>query len=150
VTLPRERAPRGRGTVGSLSLLITGLAVLPISGCQVLGGPGPFRSAGEGGSPVYQGVLSLEGSELPAALEISRTGRRTVEAALQATSGLLADGEGQVRGSKLTLDLAYGGECPGWMKLEGPWNENAGTFEGVVTAQDCTGGSEGTFEFSLH
>jgi hypothetical protein len=97
---------------------------------------------------VYQGVLSIDGGDVPAALELIREGGRDVRGALQTSSGLMADGTGRIRGETLRLELTYGGDCPGRMLLEGEWDQSLGTFEGVLDASDCTGQSEGTFRFS--
>ena len=148
-TFPPPSGPRGRVAV---SLLMA--APLLLAGCQLIGGGGPSPSGPEtaeavsGQSAVYQGVLSMDGGDIPAALEIVREGGRNVRGALQATSGLQADGEGRIRGETLTLDLVYGGDCPGRMHLEGEWDEDSRIYEGVVEAQDCTGRGQGTFRFS--
>jgi len=144
------RGKRERRYAGLACSLLTCALVLLLSGCQAIGGSSPFLTSGEGGGPVYQGVLSLEGSDVAAALEITPTGRRRVRAALQADSGLVADGVGSVRGSALTIELEYGGDCPGRMTLEGDWDEPAGTYRGTVVAQDCTGRGEGTFDLAVH
>lgn len=98
---------------------------------------------------VYQGSLFLEGGEVSAALEITRKGRREVRAALQTASGLLADGMGRIRGERLSIDLGYGGECPGTMKMEGQWDQESGIYQGDLSAQDCTGKAIGSFRFSI-
>ena len=128
-------------------LWLVPLTVL-VPGCQPIGGsdpPPPTPGAVQG--VVYQGSLILDGGSIPGGLEIIRSGGR-VRGALQTTSGLVADGQGRLRGRTLTLDLSYGGDCPGVMALEGEWDEGAGTFQGTVTAVDCTGTATGTFSFS--
>jgi hypothetical protein len=126
-----------------------GALILFLSGCIAVWGSG---SATPGSNPqqgvVYQGSLILDGGEVSAALEIAREGRRDVRASLQAASGLMADGRGRVRGERLSIELEYGGPCPGTMKLDGEWDEGSGTYEGDLSAQDCTGKAEGTFYFS--
>jgi hypothetical protein len=126
-----------------------GALILFLSGCTAVWGSG---SATPGSNPqqgvVYQGFLILDGGEGSAALEIAREGRRDVRAALQAASGLMADGRGRVRGERLSIELEYGGPCPGTMKLDGEWDQDSGTYEGDLSAQDCTGKAEGTFYFS--
>ena len=97
---------------------------------------------------VYQGSIFLEGGEISAALEIVRMGGRRIRGALQTTTGLLADGEGEVRGNTLRLVLTYGGDCPGRMSLEGEWDQEEGWYEGTVEATDCTGRGRGSFRFS--
>lgn len=144
-------------TLGVRRLALLGAAYLfPVilSGCQIIGGGSP-GGAGEdawGFKPpegvVYQGFLEMEGGRVPAALELVREGRRGVRGALQAASGLRADGEGNLRGRTLSIDLTYGGDCPGRMSLEGDWDQEEQTYEGVVEASDCTGNSRGTFQFS--
>jgi len=116
----------------------------------VIGGPGgasgnPGPGSNEG--VVYQGFIEIDGGELPAALEIIRAGGRNIRGALQTSSGLLAEGEGRVRGKTLTLDLTYGGDCPGRMALEGEWDQDSRTYEGIVEASDCTGNGRGGFRF---
>jgi len=130
------------------------MALVPLSlgACQIIGGSGPGLSGVEsreaGSGEVYQGFLEMDGGRVPAALELVREGRRDVRAALQATSGLLADGEGELRGRTLSLDLSYEGDCPGRMSLEGEWNQDERTYEGSVQASDCTGSGRGRFSFS--
>jgi hypothetical protein len=97
---------------------------------------------------VYQGFLEMDGGKVLAALEIIREGRQNVRGALQASSGLMAEGEGRLRGTTLSLDLVYGGDCPGRMSLEGEWDQDSQTYEGVVEASDCTGKGQGAFRFS--
>lgn len=123
------------------------LAILTY-GCQTIGEIGPFDSSHPHDGTVYQGLIILDGGEMTAALEIQRLGNRGARGALQTSSGLLADGEGQIRGETLTLTLVYGGECPGRLTLEGEWDRDDLTFEGIVRAFDCTGPAEGTFRFS--
>jgi hypothetical protein len=118
------------------------------SGCQLIGGsdpPSPTPGAVRG--VVYQGSLTMDGGSISGGLEIIRSGGR-VRGALQTTSGLVADGQGQSRGRILTLELSYGGDCPGVMVLEGEWDEDAERFQGTVTAVDCTGTASGTFSFA--
>ena len=130
-------------------LLVTVLLLL--AGCQMIGGSGSGTEATGAEARhgvVYQGFLEMDGGKVPAALEILREGRRGVRGALQASSGLMAEGEGRLRGETLRLDLVYGGDCPGRMSLEGEWNQDSQTYEGVVDASDCTGSSQGAFRFS--
>ena len=149
----------GRGGSGSrfpTFLLCFAMGILLAGGCQIVGKPSTPQPAPDAepdppelglGGVVYSGSLELEGGEITAALEIAPQGEREVRGALQTTSGLEADGEGVFRGGTLRLTLEYGGECPGRMRLEGPWDPMVGTFSGVVIAQDCTGEAEGTFRF---
>ena len=143
----------------SLSIWACVVLVFLSSACQIVGGgsgegrnpahrPTPEEVIGLGGQ-VYQGRLSMEGGDVPAALELVREGRRDVKGALQAASGLLADGTGRLDGSTLRIELTYGGECPGRMLLVGDWDRDEGTYEGTVQASDCTGRSEGVFRFSI-
>jgi hypothetical protein len=123
-------------------------STLVVSGCQLIGGsepPPPTLGTVQG--VVYQGSLFLDGGDMPAGLEIIRN-RGRVRGALQTSSGLIADGQGRSRGNTLTLDLSYGGECPGTISLDGDWDEDGKTYEGAVTAVDCTGKGTGTFKFS--
>jgi len=124
-------------------------STLLASGCQLIGGsePPPPPSPGTVQGVVYQGFLILDGGEMPAGLEIIRNGGQ-VRAALQTTSGLIADGLGRKRGNTLTLDLTYGGDCPGSISLEGEWDEDIQTYAGTAAASDCTGKASGTFRFS--
>ena len=129
------------------ALLLTAFS-LWATGCQLIGGadpPPPTLGAGQG--VVYQGSLILDGGDIPGAIELIKTGGR-VRVALQTASGLEADGEGRRRGRNLTVQLTYGGDCPGTMSLAGEWDEEAMTFQGTVTAADCTGPASGTFSFS--
>lgn len=138
---------RFRRAVGTGALVLAG-------GCQMIGG-GPSAShpieappPGTQTGTVYQGVLFMEGGEISAALELAREGRTRVMGALQTSTGLLADGEGEARGEQLRLTLRYGGECPGRMVMDGEWDRDAQTYEGDVEASDCTGQSRGTFSFA--
>jgi hypothetical protein len=139
---------------------------LTVTGCRLIGrGPGdpsppsapsdPLTQPDSApGNPelvrgvVYQGYIEIDQGKLSAALELVREGRQTVMGVLQTTSGLLAEGEGRLRGSTLRLELLYGGTCPGRMLLEGEWDRDSLTYEGTVEASDCTGGGGGTFRFS--
>jgi hypothetical protein len=144
-------------------------AVLFSAGCQTVGGPAPSRPAPSPSAPippapeaeepeaeepelrqgvVYQGIIEIGGGNLPAALEIIQEGRRDVRGALQTASGLLAEGEGRLRGNRLELELVYGGDCPGQMSLDGEWDQESQTYRGTMQASDCTGKGEGTFLFT--
>ncbi len=143
----QERAASSRVFLG-------GALILFLGSCQVIGG-GPKSPSGTGipepgraEGVVYQGSLVLEGGEIPGALELIREGRRGIRGALQTSTGLVADGVGSLRGRALTLELAYGGDCPGRMRLEGEWDEGEGRYQGTVQASDCTGSAAGTFRFS--
>lgn len=150
--LSKRRRGSRRSSLVSISMIF--LASFLSGSCQVIGGGrspgGPVGGTVPGlrQGDVYQGSLSMDGGEIAAALEIERTGRRSVRGALQTSTGLIADGEGALRGSTLTLVLAYGGECPGHMALEGEWDTDARIYEGTVEATDCTGSSRGLFRFS--
>lgn len=131
------------------------LALLVVWGCQLVGNPGPPEpEAGRGPEEgrvqgvVYQGVLTLDGGEISAGLELIRTGGGRVRGALQTQDGLRADGSGRLRGRTLRLRLLYGGDCPGEIVLEGPWDQASGAYTGTAEAQDCTGSASGTFRFS--
>jgi len=133
---------------------LLGTVLLLLAGCQMIGGSGsgPYGPEAPGAESsqgvVYQGFLEMDGGKVLAALEIIQEGRRNVRGALQASSGLMAEGEGQLRGETLSLELAYGGDCPGRMSLEGEWDQDEGSYEGTVEASDCTGKSQGAFRFS--
>ena len=140
-----------RPVSGLLSLLLVTVTVWWLAGCNLIGGsgPGPGATGAESSQGVvYQGFIEIDGGNLTSALEIIREGRQDVRGALQTSSGLLAEGEGRLRGRTLSLELVYGGTCPGRMILEGNWDQGARIYEGVVEASDCTGRGEGTFRFS--
>jgi len=145
------------GRVKLQSLSAVALFILVLAGCQAVGrtparsGSDPGTSAGPvgpGPSGVFQGALIIGRSEMPAALELVRDGRRGLRGFLQAVSGLEAEGEGRLDGTKFQLELVYGGECPGKMALTGDWDPETDSLSGVVRATDCTGAGEGTFRFS--
>ena len=150
----------GRRRAGKGALWIVGALTLPsLFGCQMIGGgqgsPGPNpRSESQTEEPaplggeVYQGHLDMDGGRIQAALEIRREGGRTVRCAFQGMSGLLAEGQGTLRGETLTLVLTYGGDCPGQRRLEGSWDQENKVYDGTVEASDCTGPSSGTFRFT--
>jgi len=144
--VPRDRSGPSRW----VHCFVLAFTALSLGSCQIIGGSGPsgVESGGSGGGEVYQGFLEIDGGRVTAALELIRAGRSDVRGALQATSGLLADGEGKLRGRVLTLDLSYEGECPGRMSLEGEWDREERTYQGTVEASDCTGGGRGRFSFS--
>jgi len=144
-------------------------SALFLAGCQIVGGaapsppatrppapnpPVPSPPAPEAEEPevrrgvVYQGIIEIGGGSLPAALEIVQEGRRDVRGALQTVSGLLAEGEGRLRGNRLELELVYGGDCPGQMSLDGEWDQESQIYRGTMQASDCTGNGEGTFLFT--
>ncbi len=140
-------------------MTLCALAGLFLPGCQLIGGRSgeaagnrPSVDWETGLDPVegeiYQGHLEMEGSRVQAALQLVRVGTRRVRGAFQGASGLVADGEGVLRGESLSLRLTYGGECPGRMDLEGVWDRSSKVYEGTVEASDCTGRSSGTFRFS--
>jgi len=150
--------PRGSRSIhprvaDAWTFLFISALLIPFSACQFIGGssPGPGEAAPSEGSPgrgaIYQGVLILDGGEMTAALELVPGGGRSVRAGPQTSSGLVADGEGRVSGGRLRLELFYGGDCPGHMVLEGTWDREAPRYEGRLDAEDCTGGSTGTFRF---
>ena len=126
---------------------------LSMSGCHLIGGggsegPGDLPPSDRQGGVVYHGSLELEGGRVQAGLEIGIRGPRDVWGALETTTGLRADGGGRLRGSNLRLQLAYGGDCPGTMVLDGEWDQQAGLYQGTVEASDCTGAASGTFLLS--
>jgi hypothetical protein len=90
----------------------------------------------------------MEGGEVPAALELIPMGRQDLRGVLQAVSGLVAEGTGRRAGRSFSLELVYGGECPGRMILDGEWAAENASLVGVVQANDCTGAAKGTFQFS--
>ena len=165
----RTSSPQPSGPDRRLISWLLTTAVLFSAGCQIVGGatpsppdqgppdpgpPAPGPPAPEAEEPVfrrgvvYQGIIEIGGGNLPAALEIVQEGRRDVRGALQTVSGLLAEGEGRLRGDRLELELVYGGDCPGQMSLDGEWDQESGTYSGTMQASDCTGRGEGTFLFT--
>jgi hypothetical protein len=92
----------------------------------------------------------MDGGELTAALQLIRDGRRDLRGILQAVSGLVAEGKGDLSGREFQLELVYGGQCPGRMLLVGEWDPDTDSVFGVVRASDCTGPAEGTFRFSAN
>lgn len=150
----RNRHPSHRPPAGPLGHLLAAALILLLGGCRLIGGgssPSPGLKTPEPGGVqgvIYQGSMVLEGGEITGALEIIREGRRGIRGALQTSTGLVADGDGDLRGQTLSLELLYGGDCPGRMALEGNWDERNGRYEGAIQASDCTGKASGTFRFS--
>jgi hypothetical protein len=147
-TLGRKRIP---GFAGWAAVAIL---ALPMVGCQLIGGsgagtPGNPPPSDRQGGVVYHGSLILDGGEVPAGLEIGVSGGKDAWGALETTTGLRADGVGRVRGDHLELSLAYEGDCPGTMVLEGTWDREGGSYRGTVEASDCTGAAFGTFFFTV-
>jgi len=142
---------RGRSRISTSFLLVF---LLFLGGCHRIGlfssGSGGPEEEGPvaGSGTVYQGFLIIDGGNLPAALEIFREGRRTVRGILQTSEGVMAQGEGRIRGGTLTLELTYGGGCPGRLNLEGEWDQDELLYEGEVAVSDCTGTTGGTFQFA--
>lgn len=135
----------------ALALLVL---LLFVGGCQRIGlfssgaGQGGREEAAPGSGTVYQGFLVIDGGRVPAALEIIGERRRTIRGILQTSEGVRAQGEGRIRGETLSLELTYGGRCPGQIDLEGDWDRDSHLYEGELTASDCTGTARGTFRFS--
>lgn len=129
--------------------------LLVIGGCQRLGGPGPGTGnqslgGGSGSVPVgvYQGVVEMEGGEIPSALQVLPVSGREVKGILQLPGGIVAEGTGTLVGNELRLEMAYGGQCPGRIVLVGNWTVQTDTLSGVIEASDCTGKAEGVFRFT--
>ena len=147
----RLTSQEGRWLGCRLGLWALVMGVLSLTGCQMIEGLGSGPGPTGPGSPegvVYQGFIEIDGGDLQAALEIIRRGGRAVRGALQASSGLMAEGEGQLRGQNLKLELTYGGDCPGRMSFDGEWDQESQSYEGEVEASDCTGSGKGRFRFS--
>jgi hypothetical protein len=155
----RRRVRKHQRSTLDPARVLAALTITSLIGCQVIGGgpgrptrdrspeaPGAEFDPAEG--EVYQGYLEMDGGRVQAALQLVRDGRRRVRGAFQGVSGVVADGEGVLRGETLSLLLTYGGDCPGRMELEGVWDRGAKVYEGRVEASDCTGSSSGTFSFS--
>lgn len=140
--------PAGRAVVFCVLALL--------AGCQRVGlwtpgsdGPGPAATGASSSVPdgVYQGFIKLEGGRTNAALQVTESGRTSVDGVLQLSSDWVAEGEGTRRGPDLRLELRYGGDCPGTLTLSGRWDAALQTLTGEVHASDCTGTAQGVFSF---
>ena len=125
-------------------------------GCQLVGrASAPSEPSGislpgpsdPGIAGVFQGALYMDGGEITAALELIPDGRRDLRGIFQAVSGLEAEGTGHLDGREFSIELVYGGSCPGRMLLTGEWDPDTDSLSGVVRASYCTGPGEGTFRF---
>ena len=114
------------------------------AGCSLIGSPQPPAADLSG---QYEGVVRLEGDEIPSELTIAQNDGR-IEATLDTDVGITARGEGRLEGTVLRLELDYGSECPGEIELAGQALEGGAGLAGTVEAEDCTGPAAGSFSFS--
>ena len=95
----------------------------------------------------YSGILRLEGEEIPATLRVTQDAGR-VEVALSAAVGLDAKGQGRLEGTVFRVELGYGEDCRGTLKLAGQALDQGQRLVGIVEVEDCTGPAEGSFSLS--
>jgi len=150
----REDLQESRNPGGLIRVLPLLVLLLASGGCQLIGrgSPGPEAPrASEVSVPMpsglFQGFMEMEGGRVEGSLTLTPRSGRELEGVFESPPSLVATGRGTVRGSDLSLELAYGGECPGRLRLRGSWEAVSGTISGRATARDCTGEAEGTFLF---
>lgn len=122
-----------------------------LSGCTRVGAPAeaspaaPVARAPEAeAAPVrYTGIATLSGRRVPVVLEVRPEGGDDVAAQLRIPElEMAAAGKGSWRGSRLTLELAYGEGCPGSVRILVE-RDPVGRLSGTLRARDCTGEAEG-------
>jgi hypothetical protein len=119
-------------------------ALLAAGGCSLISrAPAPATDL----SGRYEGVLRLEGDDIDGGLTIEQDGGR-VNATLATEVGIAAEGRGTLEGTVLRIELDYGAECEGTLKLAGQALEGGTRLAGTVEAEDCTGPATGSFSFS--
>ena len=99
---------RSAGTIGAH------LAVLFSAACGGLYGSTVMQVASS-----YDGHLLVEGTEVPAILDIAQTGTELLATFNAASIGLLAQGMGTIRNDQIELTLIYSFQCPGTALLRG-------------------------------
>jgi len=93
------------------------------------------------------GVVIVEGTEIEGLLELS-TASEGFQARFHSESfGFEASGEGRLDGGRLRLELEYDVDCPGELRMLGPYDAEGGRWSGELVASDCTGDAEGSFRF---
>lgn len=146
---PTVRPLRGRG--GTVVLVLA--AILP--GCTLVNAPGNGTAPDPVVAPdpvarSFGGQLSVQGSTLPVVLTLVVRGEEVEEAHLAVPElSMEAHGDGRLRQGRLMLELWYGDECRGNARVSGDVEEGGWTFEGMLTARDCTGTEEGALVLHL-
>ena len=119
-------------------------ALLAAGGCSFISrAPAPATDL----SGQYEGVLRLEGDDIDGRLTINQDGGR-VNAMLSTEVGIAAEGRGTLEGTVLRIELDYGSECEGTLKLAGQAIQGGTRLAGTVEAEDCTGPATGSFSFT--
>lgn len=139
----------------SFRLGLSGFAILLAGGCQLVSGRTPdtgFDAAEDRSTaPVpegrFEGFIEIEGGRVEGTLTLTPSGPLSFEGLFDSSPDLLARGPGRLRDRWVRLELSYGGSCPGRMRLDGRWRDEAGELSGSVEASDCTGEAKGTFLF---
>lgn len=144
MTPPRLRLPRpARALAVSL--------VAAVAACTRVGVPAGVDPAPpvapppsvQGAQVRYTGIATLSGRRVPVVLEVRSTGGDDVAAQLRIPElDMAAAGAGSWKGSRLTLELAYGDGCPGSVRIQVD-RDSRGSLEGTLRARDCTGEAEG-------
>lgn len=134
-------------------LLVTTVTVA-LAGCTRVGSPlppmpEPVDPEAEGGGdiPPYQefgGRVWLGGEEYDLVLEVVRTAPGRVFATLRVDElSMRARGEGTATPERISLELQYGDQCQGVLRLEARLADGGYSGEGTLEAADCTGREAG-------
>ena len=136
------------------SSTLTGVVLVLLSGCTMVGrggSPPPDgaavveREVLEAGAVrrVYGGSVTFSGDRIALTLEfVDASGEVSARLSIPSLE-LDAGGAGEIMGDEISLELAYGGECPGRLTLYGSFREERRRLEGRLTARDCTGEESG-------
>jgi len=130
-----------------MSLVIAMLVAA--AGCSRVGAPAVQPYGGPSGSVVtvrsLSGVATLAGQRLLVVVEVATDSRGRGSGHLEIPDlSLTAEGTATLGEDDLELDLRYGGDCPGRLRIRGKRTSGGNRIEGTLTAEDCTGKESGT------
>ena len=91
------------------------------------------------------GAVALQGATLPITLQIYGPPGELLASLSVPALDLTANGGGEWRNGELRLELSYGSDCAGTVRMEGRGEFGDTRVEGRFNASDCTGSEEGTF-----
>jgi len=93
---------------------------------------------------VYGGTVSLAGQDFALTLELRKTNPPNHLAALAIPEiSLEARGGGTLTPERMSLELSYGGDCPGALRVEARVENGGSRATGALEATDCTGTESG-------
>ena len=151
---PQPVTEPGARTVQVLrTALALTLSVLALGACTLVNRPSdepappaqlPEAERPEAVAREFGGQFSVQGSTFPVVLSLVIRGEEVEEALLTVPElSMEARGEGYLREDRLVLELEYGDECEGDVRIAGDVASGGYVFEGTLTARDCTGAEEG-------